>query len=156
LTSTIKSITDWARPIAETVIENDKSGLFSIFDYFISREDLTTLGIKHLGIPKLSEYINMVPEKWVPDESIPGITLDFMDGAIKERVRSGPFQIPMTDYTLTPEAFKDLKAICQKNFQQYGEKPAPKTVEKPVVETPAVETNTEVQTSIVDENEEIL
>ena len=42
---------------------------------------------------------------------------------IATRVENGALELPMLGLRLTPDAFRNLKKICQTNFKNYSEQP---------------------------------
>lgn len=78
---------------------------------------LTAAVKDNIGLPLIEQYVSKVP-----DSMIPGLASDLIEGMIATRVEKGPLDIPVAGVRLTPDAFRNLKAICEKNFSSYGEK----------------------------------
>ena len=108
------SLNEWMSPIIEGALSNNRTSMMSIVGNIISPQRLIAALKTNLGVPVLEQYISKVP-----DAMIPNLALDLIDGMIETRVEQGPLDIPMVGVRLSPDAFRNLKAICESNFQTY-------------------------------------
>ena len=108
------SLNEWMSPIIEGALSNNRTSMMSIVGSIISPQRLIAAVKNNLGVPVLEQYISKVP-----DAMIPNLALDLIDGMIETRVEQGPLDIPMIGVRLTPDAFRNLKAICESNFTTY-------------------------------------
>ena len=108
------SLNEWMSPIIEGALSNNRTSMMSIVGNIISPQRLTAALKNNLGVPVLEQYISKVP-----DAMIPNLALDIIDGMIETRVEQGPLDIPMVGVRLSPDAFRNLKAICESNFTTY-------------------------------------
>lgn len=116
----VNSLNEWATPIIEKAFKGlaNQNQFTFMLSNLITPARLTASIKEHLGLPMIHQYISKLP-----DESIPGLFLDLIDGMAETRIEKGPLDIPGIGIRLTPEAFKNLKAICEKNFESYSEQP---------------------------------
>lgn len=114
----INSLDEWVTPIIEKAFNGlaGQNQLTFMLSNLITPARLTAVIKDRVGIPMLEQYLAKVP-----DDMLPGITLDIVDGMIATRIEKGPLDIQAVGIRLTPDAFKNLKAICEKNFQAYTE-----------------------------------
>ena len=112
----IESLDAWITPIAEKGIQNiaNKNNITFLISNIISPNRLIKSIKDYVGIPYIHEYISKVP-----DDLIPGLALDLIQGMVETRVEKGPLEIPILGLKLNPDAFRNLKSICEKNFEQY-------------------------------------
>ena len=108
------SLNEWMSPIIEGALSNNRTSMMSIVGSIISPQRLIAAVKNNLGVPVLEQYISKVP-----DAMIPNLALDIIDGMIETRVEQGPLDIPMVGVRLSPDAFRNLKAICESNFTTY-------------------------------------
>lgn len=108
------SLNEWISPIIEGALSNNRTSMMSIVGSIISPQRLTAALKNNLGVPVLEQYISKVP-----DAMIPNLALDIIDGMIETRTEQGPLDIPIAGVRLSPDAFRNLKAICESNFTTY-------------------------------------
>ena len=101
-------------PIIERALAANNSQMMGIIGSIISPQRLITAMKNNLGVPILEQYISKVP-----DAMIPNLAMEIIDGMVATRVEQGPLDIPMIGVRLTPDAFRNLKAICESNFTTY-------------------------------------
>ena len=111
----IKSLTDWATPIIEKSMSSGNS--LGFLSQIISPQYFINSTFNNLGLPVAKKYIEKIP-----DEVIPNFSLDLIDGMIETRKENGELFIPVLNAGITPDALKNLKKICEDNFEQYGAK----------------------------------
>lgn len=114
----VNSLNEWVTPIIEKAFKGlaNQNQFTFMLSNLITPARLTSSIKEHLGMPMIHQYISRLP-----DEAIPGLALDLIDGMIETRVEKGPLDIPAIGVRLSPDAFKNLKAICEKNFESYSE-----------------------------------
>ena len=113
----IKSLSEWANPIVIKAMQgSDNKALFYIQN-LISPERLSNSLMNHLGLPFLKQTIENVPDELIT----PNFASDLIDGMIEKRVKEGVIKVPFIGVGLNPEAFRELKEICERNFGQYRE-----------------------------------
>lgn len=108
------SLNEWMTPIIEGAMSASRNQMMGIIGSIISPQRLTAALKNNLGVPLLEQYISKVP-----DAMIPNLALDIIDGMIETRTEQGPLDIPMVGVRLSPDAFRNLKAICESNFTTY-------------------------------------
>lgn len=116
-----ESINEWMRPIIEKSIQGlaGQNSITYMLSNLITPERLLKSVQEHLSIPLIYEQVSKLP-----DAVIPAFSLDVIEGMIQTRVEAGPMELPMLGIRLTPDAFRNLKEICGRNFETYGEKEA--------------------------------
>lgn len=124
------SINEWIKPIITTGVNNfvGKNQFTAILGHLISPDLLLQSVENHLSLPLISQYIEKLP-----DDTIPGFSMEVIDGMIATRAEQGPLPIPMLGVQLTPDAFRNLKSICEQNFKEYAqsaEATTPATIEE--------------------------
>lgn len=108
------SLNEWMSPIIERALAANNSQMMGIIGSIISPQRLITAVKNNLGVPILERYIAKVP-----DAIIPNLAMELIDGMVATRIEQGPLDIPMIGMRLTPDAFRNLKAICESNFTTY-------------------------------------
>ena len=143
----VKSILDWINPITKKAMENISNGntVFSFVNRLIDPDWLSESVVNHLGMPYIRKAIERLPE-----ESIPKFSMEILDGMIQKRVKDGGLVIEALGLIIEPDAFKNLKSICEANFNQYaeGDEWPPRTGNtgvKPVVENLGEHTGSPLQ-----------
>lgn len=119
------SINEWVTPIIEKGFENiaGQNQITFLLSNLITPERIAQAIKQHLSIPFIEQQLAKLP-----DEVIPGFSLEIIDGMIQTRVERGALEIPMIGVRLNPDAFRNLKHICETNFKMYAEKSEPKAV----------------------------
>jgi hypothetical protein len=112
----IESLNTWITPIAERGLQNlaNKNDITFLISNVISPNRLLKSIKDFVGVPYIHEYISKVPDNLIPD-----LALDLINGMIETRVEQGPLEIPFLGLKLNPDAFRNLKNICEQNFEQY-------------------------------------
>ena len=116
----VNSLNDWVTPIIEKGFKNlaNQNQITFLLSNLITPERLAKSIKEQLSIPLIHEQIAKFP-----DAIIPNLSLDIIDGMIATRVENGALELPMLGLRLTPDAFRNLKKICQTNFKNYSEQP---------------------------------
>lgn len=111
------SINEWISPIIEKGFQGlaNQNQLTFMLSNLITPDRLLKVVQEHLSIPFIYEQVSKLPDAIIPDFS-----LDVIDGMIQTRMEKGALEIPMIGIRLTPDAFRNLRSICQKNFEAYG------------------------------------
>lgn len=114
------SVNEWLTPIVNVGMQRlaSKNTMTYMLSSLISPQRLMHSAKEHLSVPMLHKYISHVP-----DELIPNFSLSLIDGMVETRLEQGALAIPFLDMRLSPDAFRELKAVCEKNFETYGVKP---------------------------------
>jgi hypothetical protein len=128
----INSLSQWASPVIEQAVSNSGNMVLQATQKLISSDWLVKSVMNDLGMPIIKQYIERLP-----DEQIPKFSLNIIDGMIDHRVKNGGLEIPVLGVRLSPDAFRELKDICESNFRQYGEVSEKSEVKKDVQQAPS-------------------
>lgn len=112
------SINEWVSPIVEKAMQ----GFASQNQWAFMLSNLITPGRlmkavqEHLSVPLIYEQVSKLP-----DAVIPEFALEVIEGMVQTRMEKGPLDVPMLGIRLTPDAFRNLHAICKQNFEAYAD-----------------------------------
>lgn len=111
----INSIDEWITPIVSGAMQRAPQSL-GVLSSIIRPEYVIKAVKTHVGLPMISQYL-----AHVPDETLPDMALELIDGMIETRKADGPLEIPIIGVKLSPDAFRHLKDILVNNIEQYTE-----------------------------------
>ncbi len=112
------SINQWCAPIFQMAINSiaNQSTIGFFASQLISPERAISSLQQHLAVPYLHAMVSKLP-----DEIIPNLALDFIQGMVETRVKSGAIEVPFLRMQLGADAFRQLHSICEANFKEYGD-----------------------------------